>query len=127
MSTTVTTQDSDNTLGAVAQRYARQLQTALITAGAPGRVRVGRYDRTDPAAHEGPHTQWPFIAFRVGGADVQMFCLPTSTGIVLLVQTPDGVSRCLPTWGAPACAFGPAALAVAREIITATHGHAPQH
>jgi len=50
----------------------------------------------------------PFVSLRVGGRDVQTFCVPTGTGIVLILRTSDGVMRCLPTWGATAGAFGAA-------------------
>ena len=56
-----------------------------------------------------------------GGRDVQTYCVPTGTGIVLMLRTSDGVMRCLPTWGATASAFGAPALAALGEITTHPH------
>lgn len=86
-----------------------------------GRVTHGHHHPDSPAAQEGPHAAWPFVSLRVGGRDVQTFCVPTGTGTVLMLRTSDGVMRCLPTWGAPAGAFGAATLAIAREITTHPH------
>jgi len=115
----------EETIGEAAAHYARTLHTALHTAllaaGAPGRVTSGQHHSDSPAAQEGPHAAWPFVSLRVGGCDVQTFCVPTGTGIILMLRTSDGVMRCLPTWGAPAAAFGAATLAIARQITTHPH------
>jgi len=52
---------------------------------------------------------------------VQTYCVPTGTGIVLMLRTSEGVMRCLPTWGATASAFGAPALAALGEITTHPH------
>ncbi len=120
MSITLHTQ-REETIGEAAAHYARILHTALLAAGAPGRVTLGQHHPDSPAAQEGPHAVWPFVSLRVGGRDVQTFCVPTSTGIVLMLRTSDGIMRCLPTWGATAGAFGAATLAIAREITSYPH------
>lgn len=111
------------TIGEAARHYACTLSSTLLAAGAPGRVTTGQHDPSSSAAQEGPHAGWPFVSFRVGGRDVQAFCVPTGTGIVLMVGTSDGVIRCLPTWGADASAFGAATLAIARMITARTHDY----
>lgn len=118
MTTTTETPPDSEALGEVARCYARNLSTALIAAGTPGRVSQGQYDAGSAAAQECDHTQWPFVLLRVGGHDVRTFCMPGRTGIVLMVHIEGGPApRWLFTWGAPAAAFGPATLAVARGII----------
>ena len=42
--------------------------------------------------------------------------MPTSQGVVLVIGTTDGTSLCLPTWGAPAEAFGASTVAIARQL-----------
>jgi len=56
------------------------------------------------------------VELHLHGPEVQVFCLPTSQGVVLVIAEPTGVSRCLPTGGAPACNFGAPTLAVARQF-----------
>lgn len=109
-------------LGEVAEQYATSLLTALIRAGARGRITRSQYPDTDPRAHEGPHTRWPFLQMHLSGQQVRAFVMPTSQGVVLVVDTPSGLSLCLPTWGAPAAAFGAATLAVATQPSTAGWG-----
>lgn len=113
---TTTAQQPSETLGDAAEHYARTLYTALITAGTPGRVELGRYPADHPSAQGGLHHRWPFLLVRVNNSDVRTYVMPTSTGVVLIIETSGGVSRCLPTWGARAEAFGAATLAVAREL-----------
>lgn len=108
-----------DTLGAIAERQACQLLTALAAAGAPGLLVVGRIPSDDPDAAAGPHRAWPFVSLRVRTIAVRIYCMPTSTGTVLLLESPSGVSRCLSTWGAPVTAFGAAALAVAQHTASA--------
>lgn len=114
----MTTQESAETLGEAAEHYTHGLFTAVIATGSPARVSIGQYAPDDPRAQVGPHTRWPFLLLRLGGTEVHIYCVQTSTGFVLILETPDGLSRCLPTWGAPATGFGGAAVAVAREITT---------
>jgi len=104
------------TLGAVSARYASALMTAVIQAGAPGRVFCARHAPGSESAQEGPHTCWSFVCLRVSAHQVRVFCMPTSQGVVLVIGTTDGTSRCLPTWGAPAEAFGASAVAIARQL-----------
>ncbi len=56
------------------------------------------------------------MTLHLHGREVQVFCLPTSQGVVVVIAESTGVSRCLPTWGAPACNFGAPTLAVARKV-----------
>jgi hypothetical protein len=121
MNSTTDTQ-REETIGEAAAYSARTLHTALLAAGAPGLLALGQHHPDSAAGQEGPHAAWPFVALRVGGRDVHVHCVPTGTGIVLMLRTSDGVMRCLPTWGAAAGAFGAATLAIAREITTHTHG-----
>ena len=72
-----------------------------------------------PAAsprREGPHTCWSFVCLRVSAHQVRVFCMPTTQGVVLVIGTTDGTSRCLPTWGAQAEAFGASTVAIARQL-----------
>jgi len=77
----------EETIGEAAAHYARTLHTALLAAGTPGRLTTGQHHPDSPAAQEGPHAVWPFVSLRVGGRDVQTFCVPTGTGIVLILRT----------------------------------------
>ncbi len=56
------------------------------------------------------------MTLHLHGREVQVFCLPTSQGVVVVIAESTGVSRCLPTWGAPACNFGAPTLVVARKV-----------
>lgn len=116
---TTTTRQEIRSVGGVTGDYACALRTALLRAGAPGRVQCAQYAADSIDAQAGPHTRWPFVRLHLAGHDVRVFCLPTSEGVVLIVADAAGFSRCLPTWGAPARDFGTAALAVAREVATA--------
>lgn len=101
--TDVTT-DSDAalTVGHLAERHARQLLTALAVAGAPGILVVGLLAADDPDAAAGPHRVWPFVSLRLRASAVRVYCMPTSAGAVLLIETrteragayPPGVRRC---------------------------------
>lgn len=95
----MTTQESAETLGEAAEHYTLGLFTAVIATGSPARVSIGQYAPDDPRAQVGPHTRWPFLLLRLGGTEVHIYCVPTSTGFVLILETPDGLSWCLPTWG----------------------------
>jgi len=64
----------EETIGEAAAHYARTLHTALLSAGAPGRVTTGQHHPDSPAAQEGPRAVWPFVSLRVGGHDVQTLC-----------------------------------------------------
>jgi hypothetical protein len=119
-----TNKDTERSVGAISGDYACALRTALLQAGAPGRVQCAQYPAESGLAHEGPHARWPFVRLHLAGRDVRVFCLPTSQGVVLVIADATGTSRCLPTWGAPARAFGAATLAVAREVLTGQHATA---
>jgi len=122
--TTEALTDSDSTpLGAVSEQYASTLMTAVIHAGAPGRVMRGHYPPSSDAAQEGLYAGWCFVGLHLQGQDVRIFCVPTSQGVLLMVEARGGTMRCLPTWGAPATTFGVAALAVAHEIIVPSNRH----
>jgi len=110
--TTASTPASPNTLS---EHYASTLLTALLRAGAPGRVIRAHYRSGSEAAQEASYTRWSFVGLHVRGRDVRVFCVPTSSGVVLFIGTVGGTCRCLPTYGAPASEFGAAALAVARR------------
>ncbi len=112
---TTTAHQEARSVGALSGDYACALRTALLRAGAPGRVQCDQYPADSIDAQSGPHTRWAFVRLHVAGHEVRVFCLPTSQGVVLVLTDTAGVSRCLPTWGAPARDFGTAALAVARE------------
>lgn len=116
---TTTAHQEARSVGALSGDYACALRTALLRAGAPGRVQCDQYTADSIDAQSGPHTRWAFVRLHVAGHEVRVFCLPTSQGVVLVLTDTAGVSRCLPTWGAPARDFGTAALAVAREVATA--------
>jgi len=116
---TTTTHHEIRSVGALSGDYACALRTALLRAGAPGRVQCDQYPADSIGAQAGPHTRWAFVRLHVAGQEVRVFCLPTSQGVVLVLTDTGGFSRCLPTWGAPARDFGTAALAVAREVATA--------
>lgn len=119
VATTTPRTTTTDTLGAIAERQACQLLTALATAGASGLLVVGRVPSDDPDAAAGPHRAWPFVSLRVRTITIRIYCMPTSSGTVLLLESPSGLSRCLPTWGAPVTAFGAAALAVAHHTASA--------
>ncbi len=110
-------------LGAVSEQYASTLMTAVIRAGAPGRVIRGHYPPGTEAAQEGLHARWYFVGLHLHGQDLHIFCVPTSQGVLLMIEARGGTMRCLPTWGAPAATFGAAALAVAHEISAPSNRH----
>ncbi len=114
--TTASTPASPDTPGEESEHYASTLLTALLRAGAPGRVVRAHYRSGSEAAQEASYTRWSFVGLQhVRGRDVRVFCVPTSSGVVLFIGTVGGTCRCLPTYGAPASEFGAAALAVARR------------
>lgn len=116
--TTDTSTEALDTLGEVSEHYASTLLTALLRAGAPGRVVRAHYRSDSEAAQETSYTRWSFVGLHVAGRDVRVFCVPTSSGVVLFIETVGGACRCLPTYGAPASEFGAATLAVARQATT---------
>jgi len=116
--TTQITPAEGTTLGKVSEHYASALLTAVVRAGAPGRVVRGHYREGSESAQEASYTRWSFLGLHLRGRDVRVFCVPTSTGVVLFVGTVGGTCRCLPTYGAPASEFGAATLAVARQTTT---------
>jgi len=115
--TTQTTHAEGTTLGEVSEHYASALLTALVRAGAPGRVVRGHYRVGGDSEREALYTRWSFVGLHLRGRDIRVFCVPTSTGVVLFVAN-GGTCRCLPTYGAPAREFGAATLAVARQTTT---------
>lgn len=64
------------------------------------------------------HARWALVRTHLCGTSIDTHCVPTSSGVVLMVTTPGGDLRCLPTWGMPAADFGPAVLHLAREMAT---------
>ncbi len=54
-------------LGAVSEHYASTLMTAVIRAGAPGRVIRGHYTPGTDAAREGLHARWSFVGCKCRG------------------------------------------------------------
>jgi hypothetical protein len=123
MDTTTEALTDSTPLGAVSEQYASTLMTAVIHAGAPGRVIRGHYPPSSDAAQEGLHARWYFVGLHLHGQDVRIFCVPTSQGVLLMIEARGGTMRCLPTWGAPAATFGAAALAVAHEISAPSNRH----
>jgi len=132
MDTTTEALTDSTPLGAVSEQYASTLMTAVIRAGAPGRViragapgRVirGHYPPGTDAAQDGLHARWSFVGLHLQGQDVRIFCVSTSQGVLLMIEARGGTMRCLPTWGAPAATFGAAALAVAHEIGVPSNRH----
>ncbi len=123
MNTTTEALTDSTPLGVVSERYASTLMTAVIRAGAPGRVIRGHYPPGTDAAREGLHARWSFVGLHLQGQDVRIFCVPTSQGVILMIEARGGTMRCLPTWGAPAPTFGAAALAVAHQISIPSNGH----
>ncbi len=123
MDTTTEALTDSTPLGAVSEQYASTLMTAVIRAGAPGRVIRGHYPPGTDAAREGLHAWWSFVGLYLQGQDVRIFCVPTSQGVLLMIEARGGTMRCLPTWGAPAATFGAAALAVAHEISVPSNRH----
>ncbi len=110
-------------MGAVSEQYASTLMTAVIHAGASGRVIRGHYPPSSDAAQEGLHARWNFVGLHLHGQVVRIFYVPTSEGILLMIEARGGTMRCLPTWGAPAATFGAFALAVAHEISVPSKRH----
>ena len=88
-----------------------------MRAGAPGRVVRGHNRVGGDSEREALYIRWFFVGLHLRGRDVRVFCVPTSTGVVLFVAS-GGTCRCLPTYGAPAREFGAATLAVARQTTT---------
>jgi len=84
-------------LGAVSEQYASTLMTAMIRAGAPGRVIRGHYPPGTDAAQEGLHARWYFVGLHLHGQDLHIFCVPTSQGVLLMIEARGGTMRCLPT------------------------------
>jgi len=115
-STTDASTAAPDTLDEVSEHYASTLLTALLRAGALGRVIRAYYRSGSEAAQEASYTRWSFVALHVRGRDVRVFCVPTSSGVVLFIGTVGGTCRCLPTYGCPASEFGAATLAVARQV-----------
>lgn len=85
-------------LGAVSEQYASTLMTAVIRAGAPVRVIRGHYPPGTEAAQEGLHARWYFVGLHLYGQDLHIFCVPTSQGVLLMIEARGGTMRCLPTW-----------------------------
>lgn len=73
-------------LGAVFEQYASTLMTAMIRAGAPGRVIRGHYPPATDAAQEGLHARWYFVGLHLHGQDLHIFCVPTSQGVLLMIE-----------------------------------------
>jgi hypothetical protein len=77
-------------LGAVSEQYASTLMTAVIRAGAPGRVIRGHYPPGTEAAQEGLHARWYFVGLHLHGQDLHIFCVPTSQGVLLMIEARGG-------------------------------------
>jgi len=115
---TTTTHTPHRTLGETSAAYATELVVAQLLAGAPGTVRRLTHPTGSVEAAAGPHARWSFTRTHLCNTVVDTYCVPTSTGIVLMVTTPAGDLRCLPTWGLPATDFGTAVLHLARALTT---------
>jgi len=61
----------------------------------------GHYRVGGDSEREALYTRWSFVGLHLRGRDVRVFCVPTSTGVVLFVAS-GGTCRCLPTYGAQA-------------------------
>jgi len=61
----------------------------------------GHYRVGGDSEREALYIRWFFVGLHLRGRDVRVFCVPTSTGVVLFVAS-GGTYRCLPTYGAPA-------------------------
>ena len=120
MTTTIenTTAPAGTTLGETSAAYAAALVLAILAAGAPGPVRRLTHAGGSAESLAGPHACWSLVRTHLCGTTIDTYCVPTSSGVVLMVTTPGGGLRCLPTWGMPAADFGPAVLHLAREMAT---------
>lgn len=112
----MTADDSVETIGHLAELHAHQLLTALVAAGTAGVLSVGIIPTDDPDSTAIPHRVWPFVSLSLHVTAMRIYCMPTSAGTVLLVEDPNGITRCVPTWGAPMTALGAATLAVAHQM-----------
>jgi len=65
--TTASTPASPDTLGEVSEHYASTLLTALLRAGAPGRVVRAHYRSGSEAAQEACYTRWSFVGLARAG------------------------------------------------------------
>lgn len=65
------------------------------------------------------HARWSVVRIHLA-TTIDTYCVPTSHGVVLMVTTPGGDLRCLPTWGLPAADVGAAVLHLARAMATTT-------
>jgi hypothetical protein len=70
------------------------------------------------------HAHWSVVRTHPA-TTIDTYFVPTSHGVVLMVTTPGGDLRCLPTWGLPAADFGAAVLHLARAMATNTTPHRP--
>jgi len=120
MTTTIenTTAPAGTTLGETSAAYATALVLAILAAGAPGTTRRLTHPTGSPESLAGVHARWALVRTHLCGTTIDTYCVPTSSGVVLMVTTPGGGLRCLPTWGMPAADFGPAVLHLAREMAT---------
>jgi hypothetical protein len=119
MTTTHTTTAPSRTLGETSATYATELVLAVLAAGAPGPVVHLTHPTGSPEALAGLHARWSVVRIHLA-TTIDTSCVPTSHGVVLMVTTPGGDLRCLPTWGLPAGDFGAAVLHLARAMATTT-------
>jgi hypothetical protein len=119
MTTTHTTTAPSRTLGETSATYATELVLAVLAAGAPGPVVHLTHPTGSPEALAGLHARWSVVRIHLA-TTIDTYCVPTSHGVVLMVTTPGGDLRCLPTWGLPAGDFGAAVLHLARAMATTT-------
>jgi len=71
MTTSIDHPDTE-TLGSVSARYASALRTAVIQAGAPGRITAAHHQEGSLAANEGPHAAWSFVHLHMHRNDVHV-------------------------------------------------------
>ena len=123
----MTTTTDHRTTSETSAAYATELVVAQLNAGAPGTVRRLTHPTGSAEANAGPHARWSFTRTHLCATVVDTYCVPTSSGIVLMVTHPDtGQIRCLPTWGLPAADFGTPTLHLARALVTDAGDHTTQ-
>jgi len=104
---TTTTHHEIRSVGALSGDYACALRTALLRAGAPGRVQCDQYPADSIGAQAGPHTRWAFVRLHVAGQEVRVFCLPTSQGVVLVLTDTGGSPGACPRGAHPPATSAP--------------------